>query len=118
MKKTGIIFVGIVSVLSASFVATELKADTCYRTYGMNNRAVQISACENSTGNSGYLKVKNLTSHPVRVCWSTFFRSKYKEDKRCSNFKPYEETEGSCYGCNRGTSGVTDIEFTFFEWRD
>ncbi len=77
-----------------------------------------IEGC--STGGSGYTRITNHLSVPVRMCWSLEFASGRTDTRNCRSFDPGETAQSSCFNCGLDTAGggLVDADIYSHEVQD
>ena len=99
-------------LLTVSILASAAVADDC-QTWRWNNAAFEMDTCAYDNRGSGYIVLRNLTSHDMKTCWTITFNDG-RTSKGCNNsLSPDDEPRSSCHSC--GTKGVRNVELRKFE---
>jgi hypothetical protein len=108
-----------------SNTADDAAYSNCYATYWPSGRRiVEFDICENSSGNSGFVRKRNLTQSPINVCWILEFRDGSESRRLCHTrlmpFNPNEQWrfQSGCFNCHRNNTGVSGMRIVSLEYSD
>lgn len=93
------------TVVSSFLSMTSAAEAACYARF--SNNIAQITACERSSGRSGYLEIINRQSSGG-VCYEVIFRSG-RTQKGCFAGR---SSQPACFRCARSNDGVKSVILT------